>query len=63
MIKDGLSTLIFIQAEPGNAGHVLVVKATRSAQGLFVTSFRRLSSREADRDRELTRLRKKQREK
>lgn len=60
VIEDGASVLIFIRAEPGETGHVLVVKATRSGQALFVTSFRRLSKREADRDRELTRLRQKQ---
>lgn len=63
VIEDGATAMIFIQAEPGATGHVLVVKATRSGKGLFVTSFRRLSRRDADRDRELARLRKKQNEK
>lgn len=63
VIEDGPSALIFIRAEPGDTGHVLVVKATRSGQGLFVTSFRRLTRREAERDRELSRLRRKQAEK
>lgn len=62
-IEDGASSLVFVRAEPGETGHVLVVKATRSGKGLFVTSFRRLSRREAERDRELARLRKKSREK
>ena len=63
VIEDGANALIFIRAEPGDTGHVLVVKATRTGKGLFVTSFRRLSRREADRDRELARLRKRQQEK
>lgn len=63
VIEDGANALIFIRAEPGETGHVLVVKATRTGKGLFVTSFRRLSRREADRDRELARLRKRQQEK
>lgn len=63
VIEDGTSSLIFVRAEPGETGHVLVVKATRSGKGLFVTSFRRISQREADRDRELARLRRKQADK
>ena len=60
VIEDGAATLIFVSAVPGDPGHVLVVKATRSGEGLFVTSFRRLSLRDAERDRELARLRRKQ---
>jgi hypothetical protein len=63
VIEDSQTSLIFIRAEPGNTGYVLVVKATRSGKGLYVTSFRRLSSRDADRDHELARLRRKQVEK
>lgn len=37
-------------------GHVLVVKATVSGEGLFVTSYRRLSRNEALREREIARL-------
>ncbi len=57
IIQDGPTSMVFILAEPGDSGRVLVVKATRTGRGLFVTSFRRLSSREVDRDRELKRLR------
>ena len=50
--KDG--SLIFILE---NEGYVTVIKATRSGKGVFLTSLRRLSSREAQRDQELQRLR------
>jgi len=56
VIQDTANTLIYIHEQ---AGYVSVVKATKSGQGLFLSSFRRLSSDEAKRDRELTRLRKK----
>lgn len=59
VIQDGASNLIYVFVDPDSGGHVLVVKATVTGRGLFVTSFRRLSIREADRDRELLRLRKK----
>lgn len=52
--RDG--SLIFILEE---AGYVTVIKATKSGKGVFLTSLRRLSSRQAQRDRELQRLRKK----
>lgn len=53
-IKDGPRSLIFLRE--AEDGHVMVVKATRSGEGMFVTSFRRLSRREAVRDQELRRL-------
>lgn len=56
VVQDGPRSLIFVLKEPGANGHVLVVKATRSGRGLFVTSFRRLSGRESRSDRELKRL-------
>lgn len=56
VIQDGPNTLIFIHLPPEDSGHLLVVKATRSGKGVFVTSFRRLSRFEAKRDRELGRL-------
>jgi hypothetical protein len=59
VIQDGTNNLIYVLVDPDAGGHVLVVKATMTGRGLFVTSFRRLSIREADRDRELLRLRKK----
>lgn len=39
-----------------SGGYVLVVKATQTGEGLFVTSFRRLSRDEAKRDTEVARL-------
>lgn len=56
--RDG--SLIYILED---AGYVTVIKATKSGKGVFLTSLRRLSSREAQRDRELQRLRAKAREK
>lgn len=48
-IKDGPRTMIFIRE--AEDGHLLVVKATRSGEGLFVTSFRRISANPAERAR------------
>lgn len=56
VIQDGPRSLIFVMEDTGANGHVLIVKATQTGKGLFVTSFRRLSSRDIDRDRELARL-------
>lgn len=53
-IKDGPNSMIFVRE--ASESHVLVVKATRSGQGLYVTSFRRLSRRLVIRDQELRRL-------
>ncbi|PRZ48339.1 phage minor head protein [Tritonibacter scottomollicae] len=58
-VQDGDSSMIFVRADPGEAGHVLVVKTTKTGQGLFVTSFRRLSSDDLKRDQELIRLMRK----
>lgn len=55
-IQDGTRSYVFVRDAPGAPGHVLVVKATQSGQGLFVTSFRRISREAAKRDRELKRL-------
>ncbi|NIZ13918.1 phage minor head protein [Phaeobacter sp. HF9A] len=55
-VQDGESSLIFIRDDPAQAGHVLVVKATRTGQGLFITSMRRLSSNQVKRDIEVQRL-------
>lgn len=55
-IKDGPWAMVFVRDIPGESGHVLVVKATQTGQGLFVTSFRRLSREAAKRDREMQRL-------
>lgn len=59
-IADGEQSLIFT-SEPQDAnGYVLVVKATKTRLGLFVTSFRRLSMNTAKRDQTLRRLMKKE---
>lgn len=51
VIQDGPNSLVFL-LEPADAnGHLLVVKATNSGEGLFVTSFRRISGDKATRDR------------
>jgi hypothetical protein len=50
-VQDTPTSMIFVFEDPEAAGYVLVVKATRSGEGLYVTSFRRLSSRDVDRDR------------
>ena len=55
-VQDTPQSMIFILEDPDAAGYVLVVKATISGEGLFVTSFRRLSSREVDRDRAIKNL-------
>lgn len=55
-VQDGPQSMIYVFEEAGANGYVLVVKATRSGQGLFVTSLRRLTSRDVDRDRTIRRL-------
>lgn len=61
VIKDSATTLIFVLSEPGATGQVLIVKATRTGNALFVTSFRRLSGDAAARSRTLARLRQRDR--
>jgi hypothetical protein len=56
VLQDTPKTLIFILEEDG---YVTVIKATKTGQAVFVTSFRRLSRDQAKRDEELRRLRKK----
>lgn len=51
IIQDGPGSLIFIHQPPDDNGHLLVVRATVSGRGLFVTSFRRISADPATRDR------------
>lgn len=58
-VQDSPNTMIFVLEDPEAAGYVLVVKATMSGQGLFVTSFRRLSSDQVKRDEAIRRLLKK----
>ncbi len=58
MVQDTAHSLIYIQEVETSAagGYVLVVKATRTGEGVFVTSMRRLSRNEAHRDGEIARL-------
>lgn len=56
VVADGPRSLVYVFDPKEANGHVLVVKATVSGEGLFVSSFRRLSARDVDRDRELRRL-------
>lgn len=58
-VQDGENSLIFVRDDPSAPGYVLVVKATRTGQGLFVTSFRRLTSNQTKRDAEIARLMRK----
>lgn len=60
-IEEGERNLIYIleRADRQRGGYVLVVKATRTGKGLFVTSYRRLRRDQALRDREIARLIKK----
>lgn len=59
VIRDGEKNLIFVKEPKDANGHVMVVKATVSGAGLYVTSLRRLSADPASRARILRRLRKK----
>ncbi|MGE4366517.1 phage minor head protein [Thermomonas sp.] len=56
-VWDGTSA-IYVREVPtgGSGGHVLVVKATQTGKALFVTSFRKLHTKEARRDSEIRRL-------
>ncbi|MEP1521611.1 phage minor head protein [Ascidiaceihabitans sp.] len=56
VVRQDANRLIFVQSPPRETGHVLVVKAVREKGELYVTSFRKLSSREARRDREIASL-------
>ncbi|WP_353428755.1 phage head morphogenesis protein [Paracoccus denitrificans] len=58
-IVDSASSLIYTSEPEGANGYVLVVKATQTRLGLFVTSFRRLSMNAVKRDQTLRRLLKK----
>lgn len=61
-VQDSPTSLIYmreIAADDKGGGHVLVVKATRTGEGLFVTSYRRLSKDAAKRDSEIARLKRK----
>lgn len=54
-VQEGPRSMLYIRAE-SDGGHVLVVKATVTGEGTWVTSYRRLSSDEAKRDKEVARL-------
>lgn len=56
LISDDGRSLVFVQSRPGD---VMVVKATRSGDGMSITRVRRLSRDQARRDPELQRLRRK----
>lgn len=56
VIQDSPTTLIYILE---SQGYVSVVKATKTGQAIFLSSFRRLSNDEAKRDKEIQRLRSK----
>lgn len=60
-VQDTPHSLIYIleQALDQGGGYVLVVKATKTGEGLFVTSYRKLSREEAERQTEIARLLKK----
>lgn len=53
-IQDSDRSMIFVDELPDN--YLAVVKSTLSGEGLFLTSFRRLSRQEVKRDEELRRL-------
>lgn len=55
-IVDGAVNMVYVLDADYPGGHVVVVKATRTGEGLFVTSFRRISRDQAVRDMELRRL-------
>ena len=61
-LATGTRSRIFVLSLPDGpaGGYVLVVKATVSGEGLFVTSFRRLSREQARRDGEIARMRGRQ---
>ena len=58
MVQEDAQNLIYI-AEVEDGGQVVVVRATRTAEALFVTSVRRLHTTQAKRDSEIKRLLKK----
>ncbi len=55
-IQDGPLSLIYLLE---SEGYVTVIKATKTGESLFVTSFRRLSKDAAKQDSEIRRLRRK----
>lgn len=59
VIQESQNTLIMLLEEEG---YVSIIKATRSGKAAYLTSFRRLSTREAKRNEEIKRLQKKGRD-
>lgn len=57
-VLEGESSMIYVlqQANESTGGYVLIVKATKTGEGLFVTSYRRLSRDAANSDAEVARL-------
>ncbi|MDR3053997.1 MAG: phage head morphogenesis protein [Zoogloeaceae bacterium] len=57
-LQEGARNIVYVQVEPTTTegGYVTVVKATVSGDELFMTSFRRLSRGEAERDAAIKRL-------
>ncbi len=57
-VQDTPNSMIYIREEVSEeaGGYVLVVKATKTGAGLWVTSYRRLSRQDAMRDAEISRL-------
>ncbi|MGD1880844.1 MAG: phage minor head protein [Paracoccaceae bacterium] len=58
-IFDGDRSLIYVLNDPNRRGYVLVVKAVRNADEIFVTSYRRLPADDSKLASELRRLRNK----
>lgn len=53
--KTGTKSMVYVRKDESR-GHVMVVKATQSGEGLWVTSYRRLSGDKALSDAEISRL-------
>lgn len=61
-VQDGVNSMVYLKEITDDTilgGHVLVVKTTKTGEGLFVTSYRRLSRDAAKRDSEIARLKRK----
>lgn len=61
-VQDSPQSLVYAHVEPSDeaGGHVVVVKATKTGKAVWVTSVRRLSRDEAERDIEVGRLLRKE---
>lgn len=61
-VQDGVNSMVYLKEvadDPILGGHVLVVKTTKTGDGLFIISYRRLSRDAAKRDSEIARLKRK----